>query len=144
MHARIIGVSDLERELEELDSLELAAMRATADREHGQALGCTLWQAAWCPIHGDCTCDRTFAKVITDVDKVDGPVTCPLHGELHYSHSREQVSNSGWVHIPPGSKPGDWKKRRCGDNHEWEFIFGFRKIEDYYKCKLCGEEMRRS
>ena len=40
---------------------------------------CTGLTAAWCPVHGDCTCDRES----DDWDEVD----CPLHNQLS-SHPR--------------------------------------------------------
>jgi hypothetical protein len=46
-----------------------AALRALADRI--ESANCTGMTAAWCPLHGDCTCpDREAA--------MDSP-TCPLH-----------------------------------------------------------------
>lgn len=43
--------------VEEMMKFTEKAEAATASLPHGQALGCTELQAAWCPVHGDCKCD---------------------------------------------------------------------------------------
>lgn len=53
------------------DILDLAE-KLTEDLPHGQRLGCTGLAAAWCPIHGDCICDRG--------DHLEQDDDCPLHG----------------------------------------------------------------
>jgi len=42
----------------------------------GHPLLCTEWQAVWCAVHGDCTCEY------------DPPGVCPLHDETS-SHPGE-------------------------------------------------------
>lgn len=37
---------------------------------------CTKPEASWCPLCGDCTCDRV------DVGKMMRSPNCPLHGEM--------------------------------------------------------------
>ena len=55
-------------------------LRALADRI--ESASCTGLAAAWCPIHGDCTCpDRSEA--------MDSP-TCPLHSP-ESSHAAKEV-----------------------------------------------------
>lgn len=58
--------------LDKVDRLLSDASRATANREHGLAIGCTEWQAAWCPIHGDCCCEN-------EEDWRPGTNGCKLH-----------------------------------------------------------------
>ncbi len=58
--------------LDKVDRLLDDASRLTADREHGLAIGCTEWQSAWCPIHGDCCCENTD-------DWKPGTNGCKLH-----------------------------------------------------------------
>lgn len=54
---------------------------ATADRPHGQALGCTEWQAAWCPNHGDCRgCQRE--------NSLSWSADCPLHRDEWWAPNR--------------------------------------------------------
>lgn len=52
-----------------VDVRDPAALRALADKIESES--CTGLTAAWCPLHGDCTCpEREFA--------MDDP-GCPLH-----------------------------------------------------------------
>lgn len=38
---------------------------------------CTGWAASWCPVHGDCGCERT-----SDGERIDDESTsCPLHAD---------------------------------------------------------------
>jgi hypothetical protein len=52
------------------------ALRAQADQIESRY--CTGLTAAWCPIHGDCVCDRENSMDADD---------CPLHNDL--SHHAE-------------------------------------------------------
>lgn len=63
----------LEQKLKMLDALYLVAMKLTQHLPHGHACGCTEWQAAWCPIHGDCRGCQTSLRLEWQSD-------CPLHG----------------------------------------------------------------
>ena len=127
-----------EEKMQELDALYLAAMKLTEHCEHGNALGCTDWHAIWCPVHGDCTCDKTFGRKLVLIDGTTAK--CPLHGELHYSHNREGVRDTGWVRIAPGPVPGTARKavREANCQHEFEDITSIGDLARARLCVKCG------
>lgn len=73
------------------------AERLTENLPHGQRLGCTEVQAAWCPHHGDCLCNRD--------DHMELDPNCPLHAEINYD----------WNTWPRLVSPTEGQRRIC----EW-------------------------
>lgn len=51
-----------------------------------KALACTEWSAAWCDIHGTCSCgeDREYGEWHTD---------CPLHGEQSEHAEKDETED---------------------------------------------------
>jgi hypothetical protein len=81
---------DVKQKLNRADALSLLARGLTAGLGHGQECGCTGWQAAWCPIHGDCWCNTTLVLPVV--------VACPLHGEelpFRLSDAQRTAINDG-------------------------------------------------
>ena len=74
--------NDPNEAIRKLEALTLVVAKLTRHLGHGRGAGCTGWQAAWCPIHGDCTCEKTFGRKDT--------AQCPLHGEKHYTDRSEE------------------------------------------------------
>ncbi len=88
--------------MSEVSGLSPAALRALADRIESRE--CTGITASWCPVHGDCTCERDEFGVALDGAWQHG--RCPLHGEQS-SHATPQpdheVCPDPWA--PPGGYP---------------------------------------
>lgn len=89
--------------------------------DHGYAVTCSGVSASWCPIHGDCTCERYPDGSFPD--GMDSP-DCPLHG-FHSDHAdhppqwmqRPSDGSGVWYLVPLdalslslSSNPTDWSQ----------------------------------
>lgn len=83
--------------------------------------GCTGTAAAWCPVHGDCTCDRAAGDLGWGPAADDPANVCPLH-----SHGSPHEEGAVWCPGLPGRPcgvalgDGDGESPPTVDHiHEW-------------------------
>lgn len=64
-----------------LQAMPLVDLEAELERRKNTKRNndCTDTSAGWCPVHGDCTCDREYGH-LDDID-------CPLHSPVHSCHA---------------------------------------------------------
>lgn len=81
---------------EDVDSCSACA----APPSPAEKLSCTGWAASWCPVCGDCSCERH-----PDGERIEPPLeTCALHGERSTHAGSEPFDPSNQLGIP------DWAR----------------------------------